>query len=96
MTVEACMIVGHPSFLGNRFFSEDPAVIRDNCSDMYVRLRRKLFERGIELNTEDITPHRTARLLFQLDCWTEARGLPGVDAPLIAYMRRCMRLRTNA
>ncbi len=63
----ASCVVGHPLFLGNRFFSSDPAVIRDNQNDMFVQLRSRLLEHGVELNTEDITPPSAAKLVIQVN-----------------------------
>lgn len=63
----ATCIVGDPSVFGNRYFSSDPEVIRDNCNDMFVRLRSQLLLHNVELNTEDISPPENSNLVLQMN-----------------------------
>jgi hypothetical protein len=67
MKIKATLVVGHPSFLNNGFFSNNPAVIRDNQNASYVALKQELIKYDVDLSTEDINPLEGSGIVFQID-----------------------------
>ena len=66
MKIKATLVVGHPLFLNNRFFSNDPAVIRDNQNASYVALKQELMKYDIDLSTEDINSIEGSDIVMQI------------------------------
>ncbi|HSI22292.1 MAG TPA: glycosyltransferase family 10 [Methylophilaceae bacterium] len=60
--------VVEPFFLKNRIFSlTDPVANRDNCQAPFARLRTRLSESGISIDTQDITPVSDANAVLFLN-----------------------------
>jgi hypothetical protein len=63
----ASIIVKDPKYLGNKWFSDDPSVIRDNQNACYIALRDVLSKNGIDLATEDVNKPEDSDLVIRLD-----------------------------
>lgn len=54
-------------YLNNKWFSDDPSVIRDNQNACYIALRERLRQHDIDLATEDINKVEKSDIVIQLD-----------------------------
>ncbi|MCL5409260.1 MAG: glycosyltransferase family 10 [Patescibacteria group bacterium] len=80
--IKATLVVTHPSFLHNRFFSTNIKIIRDHQNDCFVQLRNKLRKHGIDLATEDINKIDTSKLVIYLDI----NKIPKISSTQISYL----------
>jgi hypothetical protein len=75
MTRKASFVVP-PFFEGNRLFSTDPKLNRDNCLTAYHATKAMFAEHGVSLDTHDITPPDAAEIVLYMDMPKE---LPRVE-----------------
>ena len=65
--IKATLVQGDDRFMNNLWFSTDTNIVRDNSNLCYSELRRKLFESGIDLATEDIHPCESSTIVLFVD-----------------------------
>ncbi len=59
--------VAQPYYLNNRIFSTDPVINRDNRLGSFISLKKEFAKRGVDLNTQDITPPETADYVLWME-----------------------------
>lgn len=65
--IKATLVHSDKTLMQNKWFSENPEIVRDNINKCYSELKRQAFAKGIELCTEDINPLEISKLVIFVD-----------------------------